>query len=124
MTTLRFRDHFLRYPEYADAIRVLIEDVGPCAFGIQENNYESLEWQAGNPCPAPLESDIKIALDQLIIEYNNDRYKIDRYTEYASVEEQLAILWDDMDAGAIPGKETSMWYAAIKEIKDKYPKSV
>jgi len=27
-----------------------------------------------------------------------------------------------MDAGIIPGKETSTWYAAIKEVKDNVSK--
>jgi hypothetical protein len=123
MTTLKFRDHFLRYPEYSDAIAVITKKLGgTCSFGIEMNKYETLHWQAENPYPAPSEEEIKEVLETLITEYNADRYKIDRYTEYASVEEQLAILWDDMDTGSIPGKETSMWYAAIKEIKDKYPK--
>jgi hypothetical protein len=31
------------------------------------------------------------------------------------------MLWHDMDNGTIPGKD-GIWYNAIKEIKDKFPK--
>jgi len=44
-----------------------------------------------------------------------------RTTQYPSYAEQLALLFDDMRDGIIPGKETSKWYAAIQAIKDTYP---
>lgn len=46
-----------------------------------------------------------------------------RLGNYPGYNEQLDMLFNDLDSGAIPGKETSIWYAAIKAIKDKYPKT-
>ncbi len=39
--------------------------------------------------------------------------------EELSVEQQLNLLWKDMDAGLMPGKDGN-WYKTIKAIKDAY----
>jgi len=119
MTVLRFRENFKKFPEYADAIAALMPDV---SFGISMNDYSSLYWQEDNKVQPPTEEQIKTKLNELIAEWEIEEYRRYRYLEYAPVEEQLALLWDDMDAERIPGKTTSLWYAHIKEIKEKYPK--
>tara|TARA_B100000965_G_scaffold250577_1_gene210715 strand:- start:12679 stop:13023 length:345 start_codon:yes stop_codon:yes gene_type:complete len=43
-----------------------------------------------------------------------------RFHTYPTMEQQLSMIWKDIDAGLMPGKDGS-WYKAIKEIKDKYP---
>lgn len=45
-----------------------------------------------------------------------------RVEAYPSVENQLDILWHDIDAGIIPGKDTSVWYTTVKQVKDQFPK--
>jgi len=45
-----------------------------------------------------------------------------RFKEFPEGWQQLEMLWDDIDQGRLPGKETSSWYKAIKDVKDKYPK--
>jgi hypothetical protein len=119
MTVLRFRDNFKRFPEYADALAALRPNT---AFGISMNDYNSLFWPESNTVLPPSEDEIKEKLEELIAEWEIAEYRRQRYLEYAPVEEQLALLWDDMDSGKIPGKETSLWYAHIKEIKEKYPR--
>jgi hypothetical protein len=119
MTVLRFRDNFKRFPEYADALAALRPG---SSFGISINDYSSLFWAESNTELPPTETELKEKLNELIAEWEIAEYRRHRYLEYASVEEQLALLWDDMDSGRIAGKETSLWYSHIKEIKEKYPK--
>jgi hypothetical protein len=119
MTVFRFRDNFKKFPEYADAIAALVPE---SSFGISMNDYSSLYWQDDNKVLPPTEEEIKSKLNELIAEWEIEQYGRNRYLEYDSVEEQFALLWDDMDSGRIAGKETSLWYAHIKEIKEKYPK--
>ena len=49
-------------------------------------------------------------------------YDLSRRMEYPNISEQLDMLFHDMESGIVPGKDTSSWYAAIKSIKENYPK--
>lgn len=110
---------FGRPPEYFSAIQALCPGA---AFSIELNNYSTLNWLSPE-IDKPSEDAIKAKLEELESAWNSQEYARTRFTDYPFVEDQLALLWDDMDAGIIPGKETSKWYAAIKEIKDNNPKS-
>ena len=46
-----------------------------------------------------------------------------RRVNYPSVQEQLDMLWHMVDQGVIPGKESSVWYATIKQVKEDLPKA-
>lgn len=120
MAVLRYRDNFSRFPEYSDAIIALRP--GAC-FGISLNDWNSLYWQAeDNGSMPPTEEEVKAKLQELIAEWEEVEYRRQRYLNYPCIEEQLALLWDDMESGKIPGKETSDWFAKIKEIKENIPK--
>lgn len=119
MTKFNFRDNFKRFPEYADAIVALRPGAG---FGINMNEYTSIYWDPNNGNQPPTEDEIKEKLKELIAEWELNEYRRQRYLQFASVEEQLALLWDDLHLGNIPGKETSLWYAHVKEIKEQFPK--
>lgn len=45
-----------------------------------------------------------------------------RRVNYPSIQDQLDMLWHMIDQGVIPGKETSIWYATIKQVKESLPK--
>ena len=45
-----------------------------------------------------------------------------RRFEFPDIGDQLDLLWHDMDEGRIAGKDTSNWYAVVKNIKDRNPK--
>ena len=45
-----------------------------------------------------------------------------RRVGFGGIEEQLDMLWHDIDEGRIPGKETSLWYAHLKDVKENNPK--
>lgn len=49
-------------------------------------------------------------------------YDIERKFNYPPIVEQLDALWHDMNSGTIPGKESSNWFNAIKDVKEMYPK--
>jgi len=120
MSSLKFNQTFRRFPEYADAIIALRPE---SAFGIEMNDYTSLQWNSDendNQQP-PTEDEIRAKLLELHEDWKAEQYKRLRYIEYPTNEEQLALLYDDMAAGRIPGAETSQWFAAIKATKDKYP---
>lgn len=51
-----------------------------------------------------------------------EQYDLARRMNFPFYAEQLDMLWHDMDTGKIAGKETSTWYAAVKAIKEQYPK--
>ena len=113
-------DNFKRFPEYSDAIAALRPG---SSFGITMNDYSSLYWQGeSNTDMPPTEDEVKTKLAELIADWEETEYKRQRYLHYPALESQMALLWDDMDAGRIPGKETSEWYAAIKATKENIPK--
>lgn len=114
---IAFKSEFPRFPEYADAIVALRPGA---AFGIAMNDYESLEWQDPETTP-PTEEEVKAKLEELIAAWEVVDFKRHRYLAYPELEVQLAMIYDDMAAGRIPGAETSEWFATIKEIKEKYP---
>ena len=50
-------------------------------------------------------------------------WKPDRIRGYGDPYSQLEKLWDDMDAGRLPGKDTSEWYKHVQQTKIDIPKS-
>jgi len=56
-------------------------------------------------------------------EYGPAPFAESRQRLYLGYAEQFDQLWHDMDAGIIPGKETSEWYKSIKAVKDGIPKN-
>jgi hypothetical protein len=116
--TVKGRINFGHLPEYADAI---INLAPGAAFSIKFNDYTSLNWQSEHVA-IPTEDAVKEKLKELTDEYNSNLYKRDRFNAYPTVEDQLETLWDDMNAGKIPGKETSQWFADIQQVKNNIPK--
>jgi predicted peptidase len=57
-------------------------------------------------------------MDQKLINDNTGK----RVALYPSVEDQLDMIWHMIDQEVIPGKDSSVWYSTIKEIKESLPK--
>lgn len=107
-----------RVPERADAIRELSPNA---AFGIANNDYNKLDWQSPD-IAKPSEEEVEAKLTELTATWAAVEYQKERFKEYPKIEDQLALLWDDMNSGVIPGKETSTWFASIQEVKNNIPK--
>jgi hypothetical protein len=87
--------------------------------------HESLEWVSGPDLEEGKTSgDYQYSSESgitLIAEIKLS-YDFERKLNYPSFNEQLDQLWHDLDNGTIPGKDTSLWYKSIKEIKEQFPK--
>jgi hypothetical protein len=56
------------------------------------------------------------------VESKPSPYDLSRRMEYPELSDQLDMLFHDMETGLVPGKDTSTWYAAVKLVKENYPK--
>ena len=117
MPLKRIRD-LGRVPERADAIRELSPNA---SFGLVNDDYSRLDWQSPD-IEKPSEEEVEAKLEELKASWATVEYQKERFKGYPSIEDQLALLWDDMNNGIIPGKETSTWFASIQEVKDNIPK--
>lgn len=90
-------------------IALALNTIAPgCKFIVDGNTYEGVTWLE-NEIDLPSEEEVNEVLDRLTQEYHSgQKTKI-------SIEDQLNMLWHDMDQEKIPGKYTSDWYRAVKD---------
>ena len=74
----------------------------------------NIEWKNGTtPIPA---NEILAKQQELIKEYNSNKYQRDRAVDYPSLADQLDMqYWDKING-------TNKWQQAINAVKQKYPK--
>ena len=78
---------------------------------INGEDLDQITWLNGT---TPIsKADIEAKMDELKIEYDNNKYQRDRAAEYPDIVDQL----DDIYHNGIDG-----WKTTIKAVKDKYPK--
>ena len=78
---------------------------------INGEDLDQITWLNGT---TPIsKADIEAKMDELKIEYDNNKYQRDRAAEYPAIVDQL----DDIYHNGIDG-----WKTTIKAVKDKYPK--
>ena len=70
----------------------------------------------------PTEAEINAKLVELqdIYDEKNQPYKTNRRREFPSIQDQLAMIYDDIEKGTLD--KNGSFYNAIKGVKDKYPK--
>jgi len=85
-------------------------------------NTEITGWEDPENRTPPTWEEIKrqMEIDKKIHDYY--LYQQLRFSEFPEGWQQLEMIWDDIDQGRLPGKETSEWYKTIKAVKEKYPK--
>ena len=78
------------------------------------NDINQITWHNGTtPIPA---NEILAKQQELITEYNSNKYQRDRAKDYPSIQEQLDMqYWDKIN-------NTNNWEQAINAVKNKYPK--
>jgi hypothetical protein len=84
------------------------------SFTIVNNDINSIQWNNGTtPIPA---NEILAKQQELITEYNSNKYQRDRAVDYPSLADQLDMqYWDKING-------TNKWQQAINAVKQKYPK--
>jgi len=92
-----------------------IKAINPTAqVSISADDINTLVWHNGTtPIPA---NEILAKQQELITEYNSNKYQRDRAKEYPSIQEQLDLqYWDKIN-------NTNNREQAINAVKQKYPK--
>jgi hypothetical protein len=81
---------------------------------ISADDINTLVWENGTtPIPA---NEILAKQQELITEYNSNKYQRDRAVDYPSLADQLDMqYWDKING-------TNKWQQAINAVKQKYPK--
>ncbi len=80
---------------------------------VRENDTTQIEWHNGTTPIA--EADILAKQKELQTAYDNNKYQRDRAEAYPSIGEQLDLIYH-------AGVGGDAFQAAIKAVKDKYPK--
>jgi hypothetical protein len=81
---------------------------------VDANDINKITWHNGTtPIPA---NEILAKQQELITEYNSNKYQRDRAVDYPSLADQLDMqYWDKING-------TNKWQQAINAVKQKYPK--
>ena len=81
---------------------------------VSGDDINSIEWHNGTtPIPS---NEILAKQQELITEYNSNKYQRDRAKDYPSLADQLDMqYWDKING-------TNKWQQAINAVKQKYPK--
>ena len=92
-----------------------IKAINPIAqVSVNAEDINQITWHNGT---APISANQILAKQQeLITEYNSNKYQRDRAKDYPSIQEQLDMqYWDKING-------TNKWQQAINAVKQKYPK--
>ena len=83
-------------------------------FSVNAEDINQITWHNGT---APISANQILAKQQeLITEYNSNKYQRDRAKDYPSIQDQLDMqYWDKING-------TNKWQQAINAVKQKYPK--
>ena len=81
---------------------------------VSGDDINTITWENGTtPIPA---NEILAKQQELITEYNSNKYQRDRAKDYPSLADQLDMqYWDKING-------TNKWQQAINAVKQKYPK--
>lgn len=89
---------------------VNLEKYKGCEWTLNGDSYEGLTW-ISKDMPKPTKAQLELDYTECL---NLNKYKEDRRAEYPSWQDQMDLMYHGRD----------VWCAAIKVIKDKYPKPV
>ena len=92
-----------------------IQKINPTAqVSVSGDDINTIVWENGTtPIPA---NEILAKQQELIAEYNSNKYQRDRAVDYPSLADQLDMqYWDKING-------TNKWQQAINAVKQKYPK--
>lgn len=97
-----------------DIIKAILKINPNAQVSINADDINQITWHNGTT-PIPV-NEILAKQQELIIEYNSNKYQRDRAKDYPSIQEQLDMqYWDKING-------TNKWQQAINAVKQKYPK--
>ena len=79
------------------------------------------EWNISSEKPKPTDEQLNALDSQATTIENNNKVDETRKMSYGTWNEQLDLLYHDMNAGK--GDKTGEWFKAVKKVKDDNPKS-
>ena len=85
--------------------------------------YDNITWINLNGETKPTEAEIITEWNRLDAAYDANAYGRNRQPEYPNIGEQLDNLYHAIDEDSDLKTKFSTFHAAIKAVKDKYPKS-
>ena len=77
-----------------------------------DDAYENITWLSGTP---PTKAEVQAEVDKLVAAENATEYQRKRAAEYPAIGDQLDMIYK-------AGQGGDAFQAAIKAVKDKYPK--
>ena len=97
-----------------DIIKSILAINPTAQVSVNADDINQITWQNGTtPIPA---NEILAKQQELIAEYNSNKYQRDRAVDYPSLADQLDMqYWDKING-------TNKWQQAINAVKQKYPK--
>jgi len=97
-----------------DIIKSIIAINPNAEVSVNADDINQITWHNGTtPIPA---NEILAKQQELIAEYNSNKYQRDRAKDYPSLADQLDMqYWDKING-------TNKWQQAINAVKQKYPK--
>ena len=116
-------DEIQRHLEGGGSINIslALKSLRPGAsWALRGQEYSGLEWRDDTQ-EKPSEQDILDEIERLKPLREQLQYRSQRKDEYPPIEDQLDMLWHEMDQGNTP--KSASFYNAIKAVKDKYPKT-
>jgi len=97
-----------------DILKAILKINPNAQVSVNADDINQITWLNGTtPIPA---NQILAKQQELITEYNSNKYQRDRAKDYPSIQEQLDMqYWDKING-------TNKWQQAINAVKQKYPK--
>ena len=97
-----------------DIIKSILKINPNAEVSVNADDINQITWHNGTtPIPA---NEILAKQQELITEYNSNKYQRDRAVDYPSLADQLDMqYWDKING-------TNKWQQAINAVKQKYPK--
>jgi len=111
-----------------DAVRTLFNGLNPIAIALQKLapgaqytirglTYDDVEWLENNTTDMPSREALDAMVNTVIDDYNKkSTYVPQREQAYPSIQNQLDMLYWDMEKG------TTNWRDTIRQIKEQFPK--
>jgi hypothetical protein len=95
----------------------LLSLVPKARFGIEDNDWNKLQWLDERPCPA--KADVMAEVERLREVWESNEYQRQRYPEYPKLEQLADALYWQAEGD---NSKMTEYLAAVKAVKERFPK--